>query len=386
MNYFIRFWLVVFLTVGASVRYGMAQQPDMTNTFSAGFISSSTAQVTNITWRPDFQLAGFGFGLDVDIPLGDQRPLGYENIVARYISYQGQRYGARYGLLENVTVGQGLLMKNYSTRISGPLLQSNRQNGISGYWDSGTWRAEALSTGTGIYSLRGEQSFNFFRGGVYYITDTDGVSITSGVVTTTLPPISGYGVDVVVPTTIPALDVYAEYAQLVNFGAGLTTGARWGYDFIIAKLIGRVEYQQLAADFAPGIFNSEYEVNPLNFAAYRAAGQARKGTIGELDLMFLNYATLHGVYEGYDGQRPSARADLKVADVFFPGYEISGYFIAPNMRDFRGLSLEQGAVLGGRVGYKVNPFVKVYVNYKRAFNGTLGRPEDTTYYEFVFGG
>jgi len=360
-------------------------KPDVQSGVTLGYLSTTGGQVANFTWRPSFQFHNLGIGLEMDLPVGEGRPVGYENLVLRYLDYQGVRFGVRYGALENVTLGHGLLMKNYSNNLTGPLLHNNRQNGVRAHWDDNAWRLEGITTGTGIYAVRGEQWLDMFSLGVYVIRDTDGVTTTTGSGTTVLPSLTGYGVDATIPTMIPAVDLYAEYAQLSGFGSGLTSGVKWGYDFLIVKALARLERQQFDANFAPSLFNAEYEINPLNFAAYRAAGVAREAVVGELDLMFLNYVSAHAVYESFSGATPSARADFKVSDFFIPGYRISGYAIAPNLRSFRSLTLEQGLVYGARVGYKINSATEIIVHYKRAYNPTLGQPEDTTYYSLAIG-
>ncbi|MBU0630119.1 MAG: hypothetical protein KKC80_04275, partial [Candidatus Margulisbacteria bacterium] len=60
---------------------------------------------------------------------------------------------------------------------------------------------------------------------------------------------------------------------------------------------------------------------------------------------------------------------------------VRGYYSQPNFVDFRSLSLEQGAVMGADVAYKLNANTSLITHYKKQFNSSTGQVEEAQYYE-----
>lgn len=343
---------------------------------SIGFAKVGSAEVTNLAWHPDFKYGPWGLGADVNLALGDSsKPSGYENVVVRYVKYDDSKKGLCYGVIDNLTWGHGLLMKEYSTRALGPIILNNEQAGTLGYLDMEAYVVRGLVTKSGLYAARVEERVNpVLTLGQSYITDTVGV-VPVG--TTTIQKVTGVALDASLPLPLN-FEGYAEYAQLVNYGGGLTAGVSWAYDMMVANASFLAEYRMLGDKFVPGYFDSDYQSNPVNLASVEAAG-AKNGYYAQLGVNALGLARLRASYENYVNSRPSLMADFYAKlpqDV-----EVTGYYQQPNFNDYRSLSFEQGAILGGTLAYPVNPFTKLVLNYKKAYNPATGQVEESQYYE-----
>ena len=347
---------------------------------SIGYIKVGTAEVTTLAWRPDFKFGPWGLGADVNMALGENKPANYENAVLRYIEYDDSKKGLRYGVLDGVTIGHGLLMKNYSTRIGNAVLLNNEQMGYKGYLDMDKYVVRAIATRSNIYVARVEERINpVLTLGQYYITDTTGRTVTlSGGGTQSYPSVSAVGLDATMP--LPAnLEGYAEVGQIMNHGKGIAAGLSWGYDIMIANASFLAEYRMLDSNFVPGYFGVDYETNPINLVSAEALTKPKNGYLAQLGINAIGLASLTAVYESYVDSNSSMMADLtaKLGDQV----SVRGYYKQPNFVDFRSLTLEQGAILGADVSYKVNPFTSLVTHYKKAYNPSSGQVESTQYYE-----
>ncbi|MEE8637822.1 MAG: hypothetical protein V3T21_02140 [Candidatus Margulisiibacteriota bacterium] len=345
---------------------------------SIGYIKVGTKEVGNLAWHPDLKLGPWGFGADVNIPLGEEKPSGYENVVLRYAEYDDGKKGLRYGVIDNLTWGHGLLMRGYSTRVSGPVLLNNEQLAVNGYVDiMDKYVVRGLGTRTNIYGVRLEERIHpMLTLGQTYITDTDGVTLPG---TTEVQKVSGYGLDASVPLPLN-FEGYAEYAHLIDYGSGFSTGLSWGMDLMVASASLLAEYRFLDSNFVPGYFDADYETNPINLASAEATGNVKNGYLAQLGISALDIATLNAVYEYYnDSDAASVTADLSaklIGDI-----EVTGYYKQPKFTNFRSLSLEEGAIMGGSIAYPVNPFTRIVVHYKKVYNPDTAEVEESQYYE-----
>ncbi len=347
---------------------------------SIGWIKVGTREVATLAWRPDFKFGPWGLGADVNLALGDNKPANYENVVLRYVEYDDMRKGLRYGVLDGVTLGHGLIMKNYTTRVGSQVLLTNEQMGFKGYLDMDKYIVRGMGTRSNIYYARVEERINpMLTLGQYYVTDTTGRRIvqTDGS-TRTFPAVSAIGVDAAAP--LPAnFEAYAEAGQLMNHGNGYAAGLSWAYNLMVADASFLAEYRVLDKGFVPGYFGADYETNPVDLASAEASGKPKNGYLAQLGVNALGLASLKAVYEAYQDSNASLMADLtaKLGEQL----SVRGYYQQPNFVDYRSITLEQGAILGADVAYKVNPYTSLITHYKKAYNPTSGQVESTQYYE-----
>jgi hypothetical protein len=344
---------------------------------SIGYIKVGTKEVGNLAWHPDFKIGAWGLGADVNVALGEDKPSGYENVVLRYVEYDDGKRGLRYGIIDNLTWGHGLLMRGYSTRVAGPVLLNSEQVAWKGYVDLDKYVVRGLGTRSNIYGVRIEERINpMLTLGQTYITDTDGISLAG---TTEVQKVSGIGVDATVPLPLN-FEGFAEWAQLIDHGSGLAAGVSWGMDIMVANASFLAEYRVLDSGFVPGYFDSDYETNPVNLASAEATGNVKNGYLAQLGVSALGLATLNAAYEFYnDSDYASITADLFTK--LPQDIELTGYYKQPRFTNFRSLSLEEGAVMGGSLAYPMNPFTRVVVHYKKVYNPETAQVEESQYYE-----
>lgn len=385
-------WWLVFLVIGLLGTLAYSQEVRTTITggtdiptrlesrlgeMSLGYIKVGSKEVGNIAWNPDFKFGNWGFGANVNIPLGENKPVGYENVVLRYVEYDDGQKGLRYGVIENLTWGHGLLVDGYSTRMYAPLFLNNDQMAYRGYLDMEKYIVRGLTTKTGVYGVRVEERIHpMLILGQTYISDSNGVTIPGS---TEVQKVSGIGVDASVPLPLN-LEGYAEYAQLINHGSGLSAGVSWAYDIMVARASFLAEYRVLDSRFVPGYFDADYETNPVNLSSAEATGNVKNGYRAKLGINAMGFASLDATYEWYNDSEYGAVA----ADLFakLPGdIEARGYYQQPKFTNFRSLTLEEGAVVGGSLAYPVNPFTRIVVHYKKVYNPATMQVEESQYYE-----
>ena len=79
---------------------------------SIGYVKVGSEEVGNLAWHPDLRMGPFGMGADINVALGQNKPAGYEHVVLRYAEYDDGMKGLRYGIIDNLTWGHGLLISN----------------------------------------------------------------------------------------------------------------------------------------------------------------------------------------------------------------------------------------------------------------------------------
>lgn len=353
---------------------------DSDKNISVGYIKSGSSEIGIISWKPDIRLGTWSLGFDINFPLGQNRPSDFDSFVFRYAEYNDRRKGLRYGVVDNLTWGKGLLMKNYSSRISGPINQNNTQAAFLGFLNADRISFKVLSTWSHIYALHLSEQINpMLTLGQSYITDVDGVSTKlSDGTTINNPSISGFGIDATVPLPLN-FEGYAEAAQLSGYGSGLTFGLNWGFDAMAFSAMFDASYRTFDQKFVPGYFNSIYETNPINLSSYEASSYGKNGYIAEINLLVSKSLKMNALYEYYNGSK-NASLNANVSGEY-DKIAISGYFTQPNFQDFRSLTLEQGAVVGASVGYKINPTAIIVTHYKKYYDSSLGKIVESQYYE-----
>ncbi|MFH1683983.1 MAG: hypothetical protein ABIA67_03785, partial [Candidatus Margulisiibacteriota bacterium] len=276
---------------------------------SIGYIKVGTKEVGTAAWHPDFKIGPWGMGADVNIPLGKDAPDNYQNAVLRYLEYDDSKKGLRYGILDNVTWGHGMILDNYSTRLYDPSpLLHNEQLAFKGYVDMDSYVVRGLATRSNIYGIRVEERINpMLTLGQTYVTDTDGITPVG---TTSAQKVSAVGIDASVPLPLN-FEGFAEYAQLVDHGSGFGAGVSWGYDLMVASATFLAEYRMMDKGFVPGYFDADYEYNPINLASAEASGNVKNGYVAKLGISALGLASLNVAYENYNDSNSSAiNADL----------------------------------------------------------------------------
>lgn len=351
----------------------------LSNGMSLGYVKVGTTEVMLLSWKPDFKIGPWIMGLDFNIPAGSVKPPDMETVVLRLLGYDDGQKGLLYGVINNVSYGAGLLMKNYTTRVVGPVYLDNKQMGFRGYMNTDRLGVDGMATWSQVYSLHFSEPIHpLLILGQTYVTDTNGKDIVQPDGTNKhFPAVSGVSINADLP--LPSnFKGYAELAQILGHGKGFTAGLDWGMDMLVAAFNFNMGYRVFDNNFVPGYFNENFETNPIDLASYEAASQPKNGYIAEFNGLIANVSSLRIAYEAYQGSNASlnASAAAKYDPVF-----LNAYYSQPNFVDARSLTLEEGAVMGADVGYKINPYTTLVTHYKKAYNPSLGKVEETQVYE-----
>lgn len=344
---------------------------------SIGYLKVGTQEVGTLAWHPDFKFGPWEMGADVNVSIGgNAQPSGYENLVLRYVGYDDGNKGLRYGVIDNLTWGHGLLVAGYSTRLASNILLNSDQMAYLGYVDMDSYVVRALTTKRGVYGVRVEERINpMLTLGQTWITDSNGVTPPG---TTINQKATGVGLDATMPLPMN-FEGYAEVAQLANHGNALGTGISWGQDFMVAVAEFTAGYRFMDSKFVPGYFGPELETNPINLTSAEATGNVKNGWLAQVGVKALGMASLNVRYENYNDSQAGIYAD---AFAKLPqDIEVTAYYEQPSFVDFRALTFEQGAIIGGSVAYPINPYTQMIVHYKKYYDATTAQIIEDQYYE-----
>lgn len=356
---------------------------ELTNSFTGGWLKENEKSSGSFLLQSDLKLGPVGVGLDANLLLGDKMIEGFNSVVVRYAEYDDGFRGLRYGVLEKVTLGYGLLMKNYTTRSQSAALLSNQQIGLKGYIGFDRYKAEAMGTWSHVYAVRfSEQVQPWLLLGQSYVDDVDGVTfVNPGGVTVKYNPISGFALDAGVPI-LPGLVWFTEYAKLNGYGGGISSGLKWGVDFLFLRSYASASYNILDKDFIPAYFNEAYESNPINMTIAAATGQNKNGYIAEAGLHLMSIAGLDLTFENYNTGNAAFLTSFYVQpteQLFF-----EGYYKQPDFINFNSLTFEQGLIFGGTLTYKINPNLSLLTIYKKAYDPKQGKVVESQNYGLKF--
>lgn len=355
-------------------------EENFVNKYRFGYIEANKVGTGLFSWTPELEIGDFSMAMDFNFPIGDSKPYGTENIVLRKAEYDGGVFGVCYGILDDLTFGPGLLMKKYNSWSRGPLILSNWQTGVTGFYSAGILEIEGFGAWNNVYGLRlSEELIYSLTLGQSIIADADGMKIESmgGGGAREYPAMVGYSIDARIPVVFD-FELYSEIAHLAGHGSGYSAGLLWGFKRIFAAATIRMERRFIDHNFIPNYFDSDYEINPIDIDAYTAFSEIKDGILVELRAQAPGVAFLDVIYEKYEGSDPifTQEATLKLFNFF-----ISTYFKQPNFHDFRELDFDEGTIFKGSVGYKVSNSITVYSSYKKAYNPFLGQIDETNFFE-----
>ena len=378
------FFLILFFGFN-STSFGFQLLPDLQeenfiNKYRFGYIEVNKVGTGLFSWTPELEIGDFSLAVDFNLPMGDSKPYGTENIVLRRAEYDGGVFGICYGILDDLTFGAGLLMKKYNSWSRGPLILNNRQTGVTGFYSADILEIEGFGAWNNVYGLRlSEELMYSLTLGQSIIADADGMKIEAmgGGGAREYPAMVGYSVDARIPVIFD-FELYSEMAHLGGHGSAYSVGLLWGFKRIFAAATVRVEKRFVDHDFIPNYFNSDYEINPIYIDDYSASKERKDGILVELRTQAPGVAFLDVIYEYYEGSDPTftQEATLKLFNFF-----ISAYFKQPSFHDFRELDFDEGTIFKGSVGYKFSNSITVYSSYKKAYNPFLGQIDETNFFE-----
>lgn len=323
-------------------------------TLEAGAESVDGISYATLQFKPDFERifgTPIGVGLKVTLLQGSQpgkeEPVikygpdagdkWWEAITVRWLEWKGETIEARYGEIGPTTYGHGLLMENFD--VFGLRAKYKNKNFNVGVLTS--LKETPLFAFDQKIAARGELKlsalpwiFSNIWMGATYVTDLDdkltemknedsdkALIANAGVAGDLFIPISGM------------FTPYAEYAQLIDYGAGAGAGVRGNIGFFGYK----AEYRVIGEEFRAGYYDDYYITGKdrvvsmvqsgisttdgsINIAGMGLEGtEAYSGWLGQATLGFGDMLSAKLVYEDYgdikdngDGKRITIGGRVKV--------------------------------------------------------------------------
>jgi hypothetical protein len=375
-----------------------------------------------ISFQPDIQIGKIGVGLGINllysVETGKIRSKDWNsgNSVARLVRYlryghKGDPFYARVGALDIERIGHGFILNYYNNQIN----YDERKIGLSLDADFGMFGFESMTNNISRLEVVGGRGyvrplFNSdmpilkrlaFGASIVTDVDPDGSRDTKDGVTV-------WGIDAELPlikTDALKMLLYIDHAQIKDYGNGQTFGVRtdfntlWGFLGLSVNL----ERRNLGTRFISNYFGPFYEVLrystigeiidfyesmggnvsgiPSNLLPYISGvpvgqymlldmmNQKRNGWYGALDLDFFHLIRVVGAYQKMDNQGNSGELHLGAGLAkTIPLVDVQASY------DKRGLgsakdvfTLDRRSVARVGVGYKIKPYLLVYMDYIWSF-------------------
>jgi hypothetical protein len=370
----------------------------------------------NISFQPDISIGKLGIGLNLDLLIntdtGEIRSEDWDESydyarIIRYLrwGYKGDNVYARVGALDAARIGHGFIMNFYNNQIN----YDERKLGLSFDVDLGVAGFESMTNNLGRLQVIGGRVYvrpMYTKGipvlknlgfGASYVTDVD-LKTYQGEDET----VAEWGVDVDLPiikTDMLKWLLYADHAQIVDFGSGQAVGTRVDFSALWNFLNLSVIFERrfLGEKFIANYYGPLYEVLrrtsvaqlmdfyeslggelPSEYAFLRSVDvpinqkellymmtKQRNGWYGALYLNFLKLVTVMGSYQLIDNQANSGALHFgAMLSENIPLITAEASYDKIGIETFEDVrTLDNRSVARVGLGYKVKPYLLIYMDY-----------------------
>jgi len=357
-----------------------------------------------VTIRPEVAFGKIGIGLNVDllynVETGHIRTEDWNESydyfrILRYVRYGQKRdpFYARVGALDRARIGHGFLLNYYTNETAN---YDKRKIGLVLDIDFGNYGFESMTSNLGrleIIGLRGYvRPLRYFTEipiikdltfGASYVTDTD-----PDVNRDTDDAVSAWGLDSELPlVNVPLFysGLYYDFGKIVDYGHGQAFGIEAQLKGIagLFSVYSKFERRLLGEKFTPTFFNAFYEVERYQKQIHESAGgdsvlylykadglnnytDKVKGWYGELGAHVLGALQIVGTYQWLD-ENPNGMLHIQaeIPDAV-PKISARATYDKIGIETIKDISLPNSVAAVG-LGYKVNPWVMVYMDYIYTF-------------------
>lgn len=413
--------LACLLSVGIVFSQGFYPEPgNGVVTGGFGYARIEDEDFVSFTIRPEIAIGKIGVGLSLDllynVETGHIRTEDWNETydyfrILRYVRYGHKREPvyARVGAFDRARIGHGLLMNYYTNETAN---YDKRKIGLAFDLDLGTWGFESMTSNLGRLEIIGGRVYTRplryvtempiiknLTFGASYIRDDDPDENRD-----TDDAVSAWGLDSELPLiNIPMFytGLFYDFGHINNYGSGQAFGIEAELKAIagLFNLYTKFERRLLGKEFIPTFFGPYYEVeryiatgydipelkatvNDSTVITHKAQllkahpkyQDETRGWYGELGADVLGAIRVIGTYQWLDEVNNSGLLHLQ-ADVpdavpkiaFYATYDKDG------IETVKDLSLINSVAKIG-MGYKINPWIMVSVNYIYTFyeeNGAI---------------
>ncbi len=362
---------------------------------------------------PELALGKVGLGLDLRIDLDSTGSIRKENFndasdflsIIRYVRY-GQKKDPVFvsvGSLDHYTLGHGSLINQYNNSPS----IDKRSIGLALDLDFDKFGFES------IYSDFSQGSVLGFRGYARPLQFTTLASIPvlgkmevgasfasdfneyAGVTSGYIDPADGkfvvlndrketqmFGIDLgfpIVRTSVLNVDLYADYAKIVDFGDGASSGvlvSLSGMGLLTADV--RFERRWMNDQFIPAYFNSLYEIERFRLSGGSVISKVKqlsavttsdRGSYGVVSVKAANLVEVAGSYQRTDFDPNSGVLSLRaeVTNDQLPFTLRAGYDKVRIEKEASLFTLDDRSYMFSELGYKPYPYLLVSMVYHWTF-------------------
>lgn len=394
--------------------------PEENSTFDGGvgmtFIDDQSYYA--ISLYPDLRFGKIGIGLGINLlyntSTGDIRSQDWDESydwarIIRYLRYgrRGEDFYTRIGALDIETLGHGFIMNFYNNQVD----YDERKLGLTLNIDFRKFGFESISNNLGRMEVIGGRAYvrpfhdhavpilrNFAIGGTY-LTDVD-----PDVNRDTDDNVSIWGFDIEVPIIkADAFNtmLYADHAQIQDFGSGQALGLKLDFHALFDYLRAGITFERrfLGPEFIPNYFGPFYEVMRYSTMGelvefYESQGgdsmgipsqylpvvtsqlvsqqmllpmmtKKRKGWFGALYMDFFHLIRLIGYYQTIDGESDSGMLHFGAQlSPSIPFFALEASYDKRGIEDFFDVTtLDHRSVARVGVGYKIKPYLHLFVDY-----------------------
>jgi hypothetical protein len=369
--------------------------------------------------RPDISYKNFGIGLDLNLEFDANGNLRKENFnttsdylaIIRYLryGYKNDDVYVQAGAIDNYTLGHGSIMYEYNNSPS----VDNKKIGLVFDLNMEKWGFESIYSDFSTSGVAGGRlHFNPFKftslsniwllsnleiGATFAGDFNDKAGVEAGIINPTTSAftalvdngsLSTFGFDLGLPlfkSSFTSLELYADYAKIVNFGDGISSGLLFkfnGAGLLNASL--KFERRWNSSQYIPSYFGALYELerfsatyNASNHAttvasrinALRGITDSQNGFFGALTLDVMHYVNILGGYQRLDKLPQSGILNLRgeVAPTDAPYVVRAGYDKVNIIDETDMFKLDDRSTFYAELGYKPYSYLLVSMVYQWTF-------------------
>lgn len=356
------------------------------------------APYTTLSICPDLSLGKIGVGLNIELLFDNQnsfkfRDTGWDNPLRmiRYLRY-GQKYDrfyGRIGSLDAATLGNGMIMWNYSNMANYDL----RKVGLALDVDFNLVGFESMISNLNRSEIYGGRVYvrpllktslpiiDDTEFGATYVTDIDPDTTSQ-----TDQEIAERGLDVSVPVIKMKMiqtRIYFDYAEIKNYGNGKAVGILFNFPGIsgVFDLAAKFEHRWIGKQFMPSYFNGLYELqriaymeDPNTEVIYSkqevlANALSGKGYFGQLAGTVVGKIHIMGSFQKIGDVPNSGLFHLEaLMPNVFPNVRVRAAYDKSNIESISDINtLDIFSVASAEVGYKIYPFIYFSIRYRWNF-------------------
>jgi hypothetical protein len=362
-----------------------------------GFIDGQS--YVTFSLRPELAIGKIGIGLDVNLryntATGELRredwDTSYDILRAiRYVRYGRKRdpFYTRVGTLDAARLGHGFIMNFYNNE----LVYDERKVGLELDVDTGPWGFESMTSNLGRLEIVGLRGFYRPLYGALSLPVLRSLAVGATVVSDTDPDqlratddgVTIYGVDIDVPIIeypVFRTAIYAAAAKISRFGSGKTIGVEVNVRTTanLLDVTARLERRFLGKQFIPSYFGPFYEIERYNVDASGVATRKTdrlaaiqtetRGIFGALFGRVANLVQLFGTFERLDERPESGELHLSAfVPKTVPSISARAVYNKSGIGSLGDVfSLDERSQARAGLGYRVNPFVVLFLDYVWTF-------------------